>query len=240
MSTLVFLLDHDDLDLLGRQDLIRIAHDDAPEIVRAIEDVVALATGSAGGPVYCGLATLEAVAGPGLVPGELVAQLRKVQLYPNGEPCPPFPFGQRIQWVDQTGDGFGEEQQALFDVPTQHELFDISRLTMRRYHERCALSGIAMPVGELGSIPTAIRPNPPGAPLSITNFIALWPPLGSAFGAGHFTISSSYETIANLDLLDHRLREHLQPGLKLRLPDQEEDWPSQDHLAYHRRFVFKR
>lgn len=246
MPTLVFKLDHADLDLLERHDVIRASRNDAARIARAIGEVVALATESSIGPIYCGLATLEALAEPGFVPGELVVQLRRVMLYPNGEACPPFAGDRRTQWVrgepereTETVSGLGEVTQADYLGPTQHELTDISRLTLRRYRERCALSGIAMPVGELGSLPTAIRPGLAEAPLSITNFIALWAPLGSEFGAGHFTIGGNYELVVNFDLFDPRLVQHLQPGLKLRLPDQEEDWPSQENLAWHRRFVFK-
>ncbi|MCF1744552.1 hypothetical protein [Paradevosia shaoguanensis] len=240
MPILVFKLDDTDIHLLERQDVIRVKRTDAPSIARAVDEAVALAAETADGTVYCGMATLEALAGPGLAADELVVQLRNVRLYPNGEVCPAFPAEARIQWVAGEQEGLGEAAQDEFvRAPTQHELFDISRLVLRRYHETCAVSGTAIPVGELGSVPTVIRPDPPGGGLSITNFIALWGPLGSAFGAGHFTIGTSYELIINVDRIDPRMAVHLLPGLKLRLPDQEEDWPSQEHLAYHRRFVFR-
>jgi len=238
MQTLVFLLDSADLERLAQHDAVRVRLADAPDVARAIDTVVALAVETPAGPVFCGLATLGGLVGPGLEPGELAGQLRRVRLYPNGEPCADIVPGRRIGWALRA---FGEDEQAGFvtEPPTPHQLIDISRLALRRYHERCAISDMAMPVGEIGSLPTAIRVGHGGEFLSVTNFIALWGPLGSAFGAGHFTVSSNYELIVNMDRLDQRLHRHLQPGLKLRLPDQEEDWPSPDHLAWHRNFVFR-
>ena len=122
-------------------------------------------------------------------------------------------------------------------APTQHELFDISRLVLRRYPRNLCVSGTAT---RWKATSTPVRPRSAGRWIvDPVNFIALWARWGSAFSARHFTIGTSYELIVNVTTGSIPGWRCIFCGLKLRLPDQEEDWPSQEHLAYHRRFVFR-
>lgn len=112
---------------------------------------------------------------------------------------------------------------------------------LRAWDYRCALTGVQFnPAGrphpKLHVV--AIRARDRGGPLHVRNFLPMVGNLVKPWRLGHLTISPDHRMWADLSRLDPEVQNMLRPEFRLLLPENPDDWPDPELLAWHRLNVF--
>ncbi len=151
---------------------------------------------------------------------------------------------------DQTSDLLEEPQAKLRHVSkyTEEDIFVrnglFKRLVPRLYQQQCSFTGMSLSSMYKHSFIDAchIVPFSRSQNDSVTNGIALCPNMHRAFDRGLLSIDQDYRILVSEHLTENKNHPYALSALKGRkiiLPQQQNHYPAQDALAWHRGKVFK-
>jgi putative restriction endonuclease len=134
-----------------------------------------------------------------------------------------------------------DRRQVLPSRPFRDAAF--ARMVRRAYGGRCAVYGFALRNGGGPAEVQAahIRPVAAGGPDVVHNVLALSGTLHWMFDRGLISVAPDHRILVSHDKVDAATaRRLIDPGMRLRPPDDPRARPHPDYLAYHREEVFGR
>lgn len=121
------------------------------------------------------------------------------------------------------------------------EFLYVHNEVMRRWGYRCAVTDLQFPAmsglhPELRLV--AIRPRALGGPLDVGNFLPMVEIAEHAWVTGAISVGPELDFVAVQNRLPAELLEAMPPDGKLIVPDNRNEWPDADCLAFHRTRIF--
>lgn len=123
--------------------------------------------------------------------------------------------------------------------PTEETYTAIRDQVLRVWRYRCAFTGADDGAGSRLNI-VAIRPRDQGGPLHVGNYIPMTADLERAWRSGHFSVGEDHRILGDLYRLAPEVQDSMVALFKMLLPDDPEDYPSAELLAWHQLNVFGR
>lgn len=138
--------------------------------------------------------------------------------------------------------GLSEVANLVFGGATRPEDYlRIHNEVMRRWGFRCAVTDVQFAAGR-GLHPdlrlVAIRPRELGGPLDVRNFLPMVEMAEHAWVTGAISVGPEFDFVAVQNRLAAELLEAMPPSGKLIVPDNPDEWPDADCLAFHRTRLF--